>query len=116
MKAGRAESAQIAISVFGTNDRGPYSFVIPMLWTRKTIQLHTRLTEAAPWMAIDIGPLPTVIAVRAQKRGGEPDEIWRDGRFGDEKEVGSRERVNPCGARRTTSAPDTDDLICETSD
>jgi hypothetical protein len=74
--------------------------VIPILWTTQTIQLHIRLTKAAPWIATDIGPLSTVIAGHAQERGREPDEIWRDGRFGfgDEEEVGWRERADPCGA------------------
>jgi hypothetical protein len=71
-----------------------------MLWTTQTIQLHIRLTKAAPWIPIDIGPLPIVIAGHVRERGPEPDEIWRGGRigFGGEGEVGSRERVNPCGA------------------
>lgn len=62
VKAGQAESA--TNNVWPSNGQGPYSFVIPMLWTRNTTQLHIRLIKAAPWIAVDIGPLPTVIAVR----------------------------------------------------
>ena len=70
-----------------------------MDWTRTTVQLQIRLTKAAVWTAIDIGPLPSIghhfggITV-GKRRESWDDGVWRHGNVG----RGAEEIRNPTRA------------------
>ena len=77
--------------------RRAYILVIPMVWTRKTAQLQTRLTKAAPWIATDIVSL---LSISHHTEGASEGDSRR--------RAGQRQKKKSCAAESSVAKDKSD--------